>query len=171
MRRLAASACCLSCFWFSTGHGCGSFAKGRAFIVFLLLAVFALLGGADKSRLFVYLLPLVVLLSVVTISSIKPASRYRFLLWAVVFLCGHWYIGNYLTPIGTFNHYLAKLVPEYAAELGHVRHEPFLIRDCLLGILMLPVTVCLMLGEWYFRPEVGFTRRDAVPSEESRGRP
>lgn len=139
-----------------------------AFIVYLLVSASALFGGVDKARLFNYLLPAVVLLSLATIRSFKPPSTARVIAWTLLFVCGHWYLGNYLSPMGTFSEYLAKLVPEHAWWLGGVHHEPFLIRDCIFGVVMFVVTVQLMLGEWYFSPTIGFTRRDIAQCATSR---
>ena len=130
-----------------------------AFVVYLALATVALFGGADKSRLFNYSLPVIVIFAMATIESLRPASDRRFLVWAVVCLGVHWYLGNYVTPVGGFREYIAKLVPEHAAKLK-LDHLPYLIRDGWLSALAFVFTVQCLIGTWRFRWAVGFAGRE-----------
>jgi hypothetical protein len=138
-----------------------------AFIVYLLLAAAALLGGCDKSRLFNYSLPVVVVLALETVRSLRAANQA--VVWVACFLCAHWYLGNYLTPLGAFSDYRAKLVPEHANWRGDGSRMPFLIRDCIVGLILFAGTIQVMIGEWCFRPSIGFTRRRAGLCAAPRG--
>ncbi len=127
-------------------------------IVYGLLALLLLLGGVDKARLFLYFLPLAVILAARSASSIEAISspaRYR--LWVLDAVIVQLYLGGYLLPMGPFSSYLARWVPEHA--IGHF--YPYLLQNVLIAATALGLTVQFMLGEWRFCFADGFTRRDA----------
>jgi hypothetical protein len=112
-------------------------------VVYLTISVFFLFGGEDKARLFLYGLPLLVLLSLQAAQALKASggSR-RFYIWALVAVFLHLLIGSYLTPMGSFDDYLGRMVPEHSAG----RYRPFLIRNCAIAVAFLSLTVWLMRG-------------------------
>jgi hypothetical protein len=114
-----------------------------AFVVYLAIAGTCLFGGIDKSRLFLYALPVLTCLSLASVASLEEDLDSWFPVWAMLFLCSHWYLGNYLTPLGTFSDYLAKLVPEHAAEMGAQSPLPYLLRDCLVAGVLFVGTILL----------------------------
>ena len=83
-----------------------------------LLAVGAafLFGGGDKARLFLYMLPAVLVCALTALQAIAqegtptPAAA----AWLTVTLLLHAYLGNYLTPIGERLTYLCRHVPEHS---------------------------------------------------------
>ena len=118
-----------------------------AFLVYLFIAGAALLGGIDKSRLFTYALPGVLFLSMENIHSLPAFRSRRALPWLAVLLAGQWFIGNCLTPIGTFGEYLAKLVPEHSLGLGGTNHLPYLYRDVLIAAVLFGCTLQLVFAD------------------------
>jgi hypothetical protein len=128
-------------------------------VVYAAIAVAFVLGGGDKGRLFLYILPLVVILAVHNSMAFgRYCSPRRITWWAVVTLALHWYIGGYFGSMGSFSDYLARMVPEHSD--GH--YMPFLLRNLGLGAVLLALTVQFIFREWYFCIGIGFTRRDAV---------
>lgn len=126
-------------------------------LIYAAISLLLLFGGSDKGRLFLYFIPLAVILTLHSIRSLKEfQTEEKFRVWMILFLAAHLYIGKYLTPFGSFSKYLAQMVPEHSDG----QFLPFLIRNSLLGLGVLIFTVQYMLGEWYFKPTVGFTRRD-----------
>jgi hypothetical protein len=104
-----------------------SFLRERyEWIVYSTVALALLFGGRDKGRLFLYLLPAVIVCALVVIDNLRVTSgARRGLVWIAVLLALHAYLGNYLTPMGTFEEYLARLVPEHSEG----RYLPYLARD------------------------------------------
>jgi hypothetical protein len=104
-----------------------SFVRERyEWVVYSIVALALLFGGRDKGRLFLYLLPAVIVCALVVIDNLRAtAGARRALIWIAVLLALHAYLGNYLTPMGTFEEYLARLVPEHSEG----RYLPYLARD------------------------------------------
>ena len=131
----------------------------RQHLEWILYAVISLLfvfGGSDKGRLFLYFLPLAVILTLHTIRSLAEfQTETRATVWVILFVLAHWYIGRYLTPMDSFPEYLARMVPEHS----NGRFVPYLIKNSLLGLGIFVFTIQYMVGEWYFTPGMGFTRR------------
>jgi len=112
-------------------------------IVFLVIAAACLLGGVDKGRLFQYSLPVLTLMAAVGADALAAEFGLAwFGTWALVFLAAHWYLGNYLSPIGPRPEFLAKLVPEhvYAAPLVYLSRL-YLARDCAVAAVVLLFTL------------------------------
>ena len=110
-------------------------------IVYSMIALALLLGGRDKGRLFLYLLPAAVICSLVAIDELTAATAgRRELVWIAVLLVLHAYIGNYLTPMGTFDDYLAKLVPEHSEG----RYLPYLAHNLALAGVFVILTLAWM---------------------------
>jgi len=133
------------------------FLQGRwEWIVYAAISFLFLFGGSDKGRLFLYFLPLAVILALHSIRALKEfQTEARFRVWITLFLVAHLFIGSYLTPFGSFPEYLARMVPEHSEG----QFLPFLFKNCLLGLGVLIFTVQYMIGEWHFNPAIGFTRR------------
>ena len=133
-------------------------------IVYAAISLLFLFGGSDKGRLFLYFLPLAVILALHSIHALKEfQTETRFRVWIAIFLVAHLYIGRYLTPFGSFTEYLARMVPEHSEG----QFLPYLFKNCLLGLGVFIFTVQYMVGEWYFNPTIGFTRR-GEPSVDSK---
>jgi len=116
-----------------------------ALVVFLVIAAAFLLGGVDKGRLFQYALPVLALLAAIAAESLAHELRGRFWIWAVVFLTAHFYLGNYLSPIGPRTVFLAKLVPEhvYAPAIVHLSRL-YLARDCGIAVAVFLFTLWMV---------------------------
>lgn len=129
-------------------------------IVYALISLAFLFGGVDKSRLFLYGLPLAAIFAVHTASFYRRyLSAESLAVWAAVIVIIHWYIGGYLSPMGPFAAYLAQMVPEYSGG----RYVPYLVRNLILGIGVFVFTIQFVMREWHFRPKAGFTRRGKTP--------
>ena len=99
-------------------------------MAYSIIALALLFGGRDKGRLLLYLLPAAVIFTLVAIDELKTVTAgTQGLVWIAVLLVLHAYIGNYLTPMGTFDDYLAKLVPEHSEG----RYLPYLARNLALA--------------------------------------
>ena len=87
----------------------------REWIVYAGIAILLFFGGSDKSRLFLYFLPLAVILAVHSAQDLRQFQpQKRFILWAAGFLALHLFLGGYLTPMPDFSDYLARFAPEHA---------------------------------------------------------
>jgi hypothetical protein len=132
--------------------------------VYLLISAVLLFGGEDKARLFLYSLPLSVLLAVHVLQGLKESQRPRcFYLWMLVAVSLHLFLGGYLTPMGSFDEYLARMVPEHSR--GHYR--PFLIRNCVLALTFMLFTLWIVGSEWTLFPARRPSRRRAGASGPS----
>lgn len=91
----------------------------------ILTGVGALFGGVDKSRIFLSMLPAVV---VVAASVLRDSADRGGLVtvWLAVTLLVHWYIGNLLSPMGSFEHYLDRMAPEHAPATSRAFLQLFL---------------------------------------------
>ena len=96
----------------------GFLSANREWLLLLVTAATFLLGGCDKARLFLYALPFALVLALCAVEDIGGRSGVspRFVVWTGLTLILHYYMGNHLTPIGTFSDYLTKLVPTYAPD-------------------------------------------------------
>lgn len=123
-------------------------ARRWEWIVYAVISIALLLGGHDKSRLLLYALPLVVILSLHTLDDLEPALSRRTaapLILAVLAL--HWYVGSYLTPIGPFMAYLERMVPEYSEGA----YTPHLLRNLTLAAAVYVTTMACLI--WRRRSE------------------
>lgn len=73
--------------------------------------------GNDKARLFLYMLPAIVVVSLHVIRRWSAAQDKKVWFWLAATLCLHYYLGHHFTPMGTFEEYLTWLVPMHAAEV------------------------------------------------------
>ena len=83
--------------------------------LYALLSCLALLGGVDKARLFLYLLvPLTVATTFVLRTRLSaPPNRWQ-VAWVGLTLLCHLWLGHYLSPMGSSDDYLNRMVPEWA---------------------------------------------------------
>lgn len=106
--------------------------------VYSMVAVALVFGGRDKGRLFLYLLPAAVMFSVMAIDDLQLLKRgARGIACLAMLLLAHLFIGNHLSPIGTHDEYLAKLVPEHSDGT----FLPYLRRN-------LAITVAVLGASW-----------------------
>lgn len=130
-------------------------------ILYSLISLGFLFGGSDKARLFLYFLPLSVILALYTVKAHQlQTSSPRFLVWISVVLVVHWYIGGYFGPMGSFYDYLARMVPVHSAG----QYVPYLLRNLGLAVALFTFSVQFLYGEWHFLPTIGFTRRAKPPN-------
>jgi hypothetical protein len=107
-------------------------------IAYLAISMALLFAGRDKSRLFLYLLPVVIVCSVIVAEELRIRSGVpRAMVWIAVLLLLHLYIGGYLTPMGSFEDYLARMVPEHSDG----RYLPYLARNLVLAAGLLIFTL------------------------------
>lgn len=93
--------------------------QNPAWLVMILVGVALLLGGLDKSRLFLNMLPAVVVASVALIAHLrKQLTPRRFALWLTLVLLVHAYLGAHLEPFRDFMDYLNRMVPEHSPNQG-----------------------------------------------------
>ena len=81
----------------------------------LLIGIFLLFGGKDKSRLFIYMLPIVTLLTVTVIQDFQkwlPVWKFWTWLLSAVFL--HLTLASWFHPFDDFENYLDLQVPEHS---------------------------------------------------------
>lgn len=124
-------------------------------IVYLAISAALLFGGRDKSRLFAYGLPLVLVLALQAIASLRAAAEpRRFALWLGAALALHAFLGGWLTPLGSYDDYVARLVP----EVGRRQSIPFVIQNFALALGFLALSPWLLFGRWRFDRAVGFAR-------------
>jgi hypothetical protein len=101
-----------------------------------------LFGGVDKGRLFLYMLPAVVVWAVALLAGIRRRSdERRFRGWLLATLALHFYLGSYLTPVGAFPEYLARLVPIHSPGAAYV---PVLASRLVLSALWLGFTALVL---------------------------
>lgn len=99
-------------------------------IVYAATGIALLFAGRDKARLFLYLLPAAILCSTMVVrDAMETIGRRRALAWAAVMLALHFYAGGYLTPIRSFDDYLARMVPEHSKGL----YRMYLVRNAVLA--------------------------------------
>lgn len=128
----------------------------REWLPYLAISLASLFVGTDIGRLYLYLLPLVIVLSLIVIEDLRrDVASGRFVAWAVAGLGVHGFMGGYLTPMGSFEDYLNRMVPEHASST----FQPYLVRNLLLSVLLMAVTVLVLIQKWRFQPKMGFTRR------------
>jgi hypothetical protein len=127
--------------------------------IYAAVSLVLLFGGGDKARLFLYFLPIGVILLVCELGSLEQAcTRGSFLACTALLLVAHFWIGNYLTPIGPFGTYLARMVPEHSG--GTFR--PYLVTNLWVAAAAAVVGVFGLIGGWGFRLSVGFHRAVTV---------
>jgi hypothetical protein len=110
---------------------CAAFLRGqRHWLAFFAIAIVFLFAGTDKARSFLYVLPLVVLVSVHILASFRETvSRKRFLLGVGLLVVVHSFMGGHLTPMPGFEGYLQERVPTWADW----DFLPYLARNIVLG--------------------------------------
>ena len=128
--------------------------KHWEWLVYAAISLFFLFGGVDKARLFLYVLPLAVILVACNLEVLaRHTTLSRFAAWMILVLLVHLWIGNYLTPMGTFEQYLARMVPEHSRG----RYLPYLVTNLGVAFALLVLTIPTIFGGLHFRPAIGLT--------------
>lgn len=122
-------------------------------IVYGCVSLVLLFGGIDKARLFIYALPLTVILAIRVADDLYPVRGTRFASWAVLTVLAQLYVGNYLTPVGAYQAYLAKLVPEHSGEA----YVGYLMRNLVIAGLFVVLTLVTTKGAWAIARSIGFS--------------
>jgi len=117
------------------------------------IGILSLFGGTDKARLFLYMLPAAVVFAAEAMEPVLVRPKGAAWVWLGGTLLLHFYLGNLLTPMGTYEDYLRRMVPEHA--IGPVWGE--LVR--IGAVLLLWVGLTL----WY-----AHRRAEKAPSPASR---
>ena len=126
---------------------------------YVVLAGILLFGGNDKSRLFLYALPLVTLLALKVVEALaRVPARWRAAVWVVVLVAVHWHIAGTLRPIESVPEYLARLVPVHSKGT----YVPFLVRNLVAALALAVATLALIFGRVRYRAAVGFTGDDGA---------
>jgi hypothetical protein len=94
------------------------FKQRPEWLVSVLIGGAALFGGSDKGRLFLYMLPAVVLVAAHVVSDKLRAARAITWGWVGLTLLAHLFIGNLLSPMPPTDVYLARMVPEHARSVS-----------------------------------------------------
>ncbi|RME02176.1 MAG: hypothetical protein D6812_06695, partial [Deltaproteobacteria bacterium] len=120
------------------GAWCRFLRRRWAWGVYGVIGIACLFGGGDKARLFLYLLPLVVVLVLENIADFErrlPPSR--FLPWLLFVLGIHAYMGGAFSAIPSLETFLARWVPRHAkgSEL------PYLFQNLCLALLVGGITL------------------------------
>jgi hypothetical protein len=128
-------------------------------LVYGCISLFLLFGGVDKARLFLYFLPLGVILVACNLDVLRrQTAPVRFAVWMAIVLVAHLWMGHYLTPMGTFEQYLARMVPEHAKG----RYIYYLAANLGVSLALLVFTIPTIFGALHFRPASGLTRPPGV---------
>lgn len=104
------------------------------------IAVLFLVFGEDKARLFLYLLPALVVAALQVIQThvlhrwLDGVARVRAWAWIAVILALHLYLGHHFTGMGRFDDYLDRMVPMYASD------------DAITGGLVRVAVVVVLFG-------------------------
>jgi hypothetical protein len=78
------------------------------------IGVVLLFGGIDKARLFLFMLPALIVVAAYLLDQLQLLTSVSGRAWIAITVLLHLYIGHYLTPMGTFARYLARMVPIHA---------------------------------------------------------
>lgn len=118
-------------------------ARAPEWIVYAAVSVVLVFGGLDKARLLLYALPLAVLMALCVAQSLYAESGLPLCVaLGTVALAVHGSIGGYFAPMGTFDEYLARLVPEHSSG----RYVPHLVRNSSIAAAFL--IVALSASAW-----------------------
>lgn len=125
-------------------------------VIYALLSCIFLFGGVDKARLFLYVLPLAAILASAVFESLRQDSRPAVLVtWSGLMLIVHFYMGGYLTPMGSFTSYLSQWVPEHSAG----SYVSYLIRNLFLVTMMYAWTILCFRQKIIPRPQISDSDR------------
>lgn len=146
-----------------------AFLRGRPeWIYYLLVSLAFLFGGGDKTRLWLYFLPLGLLLVLSVVREFRDeTSPMRFRLWLAVFLLFHIVVSAQLPPLETFWGYLIIMVPEYAGAA----FLPILSFDLALALFFILATAGILFDGGRYLSGVGLAPRatSTLPSSASGG--
>lgn len=106
-----------------------------------VVAASTVVGGVDKSRPFLYLLPLVLLVAADLVERWKPPHRGLWL-WCTVCVVGQAALAGLFDPTPSFELFLTRFVPEHA---DFAAHRPSLVAAVALNV------VVLVAGVWIRR--------------------
>jgi hypothetical protein len=83
------------------------------------IGTFLLLGGQDKARLFLHMLPAVVVVAVAVVRDLQlRLPKAYFIAWLSMVLSLHFFIGHHFSAFKDFNAYLHRMVPEHSYTAG-----------------------------------------------------
>jgi hypothetical protein len=118
------------------------FAKNFHWLVVIIAGTALLFGGSDKARLFLYMLPAIIVCVINIIKNIcEETSGSKVFAWIMVTLLLHFYVGNYLTPMGTVADYLSRMVPVHAPGASFL---PSLANKVIVSLIWFGLTYILL---------------------------
>jgi hypothetical protein len=77
----------------------------------MVIGTLLLFGGEDKGRLFLFMLPALIVTATFLLEPLLSDPTWSVRLWLGVTLVLHFYLGHHLTPMGTVAQYHERLVP------------------------------------------------------------
>jgi hypothetical protein len=86
--------------------------------------------GADKGRLFLYILPAVIVVTTKIIEPIVSPPRINTLLWIMLSLTLHYYLGYHFTPMDSPMDFYYRMIPVHASG-------PLLPNFVRIGVVLL----------------------------------
>jgi hypothetical protein len=111
-------------------------------LLLIVLSALALLGGVDKARLLLPMLPAVTVVAVLAWQPFLRDGGGRALAWAALTLLGNAYLGHHFEPMGPPGAALARLAPIHAdAPMG-----PSLLRIAGVAAVWCAATAVLLRG-------------------------
>ncbi len=125
------------------------FAAAPGWTALAVIGLIMLAGGCDKSRIFLYALPALVAAAAAVARCLhRETPSARFPAWLFLTLGAHLFLGWHLSPMGDFNGYLARMVPEHAPGLSYLRPAAL-----MLGVAAAWYAAsCLLLGAPWRKP-------------------
>jgi hypothetical protein len=131
------------------GAARGFLATAPGWTALAVIGLILLAGGCDKARIFLYALPALVAATAAVARSLhRETTSARFSAWLFLTLAAHFFLGWHLSPMGDFNEYLARMVPEHAPGLSYIRPAAL-----MLGVAASWFAAsCLLLGAPWRKP-------------------
>jgi len=84
-------------------------------LIATIVGFILLFYGADKTRLFLYMLPAVIVVTTKIIEPILYHSKVRVYHWIALSLLLHYYVGYHFTPMDSSVEFLNRMIPVYAS--------------------------------------------------------
>jgi hypothetical protein len=108
-------------------------------LVLTVLGIILLFCGADKARLFLYILPAVIVVTTKIIEPIVSPPRIHALLWITLSLILHYYLGYHFSPMDAYMEFFYRMIPVHAS--GPLL--PNFIRIGVVLLIWIGLTACL----------------------------
>jgi hypothetical protein len=111
-------------------------------LIVIIAGTALLFGGSDKARLFLYMLPAIIVCALSVIkNTCEQTTGSKVFAWIMVTLLLHFYVGNFLTPMGTVADYLSRMVPVHAPGASYL---PSLASKVIVSLIWFGLTHILL---------------------------